>query len=1165
MAGVSAGIVEIVERCDRWWGRAKFILLRGKGGLPTGAALYNVSVPPPICPNVKKVSLKLLAPAVAAGLALAYAGIGFLALPALLRSQAEQLAPQVLHRQLSIAKVEFNPFTLALSVQGARMMETDGRAVFVSFDALDIDLSWQSLFRLAPVVQQVRLAQPYVHLARNADHVYSIADILQLIASQPPSPEPVRFSVNNIMLEGGRIAFDDQPAGTRHAVENLKLGVPFVSSMPADVAVFVEPLLSATVDGAPLHVQGKARPYADRREFTAELKLDKLELAPLLGYLPFKPAFRLPSGRLDARLAFQWAQPHGGASSLVLGGEAALKDVTLQQGDGAPVMKFAALSAQLGKLELSSGRYTLDKITLDGLDANVARDSKGNLNLDKLLAPAPQVVVADKLASKAANDSVSKPTTKSASAGAPVVTVQEVAIKGAALRYVDDTPQSAMRAGVEQFNLALRGVAVDTGKRSATVAELVSDSAALSLRQGQRVPTDQAPAASAASAAPAKGAAEPYRLALGKAVIDGWSLKMEDRRHAQTMAATVAPLQLGVQDWSNAPGARSKVALKATVNKRGLLAIDGSVAGGTAGNPLAADLALELKDLDLLPLQPYVTEYVNLRLTQAAVSAKGRLKLEQDAAGKLRGGYKGDASVDKLATVDKLNDNDFLSWKALALGGIDMQLAPFALQMESVTLADFFARIIIDPSGRINVQDVMRTAGNEGKSLTDAGYRAQTPDGKADAKLASKPESKVAISSKAGNKAVAVMPPLTPPVPPATADGGAEPLPPIHIGKLALSGGRVRFTDNFIKPNYTANLKDLAGAITGLTSDPASPAGVELKGSVNGAPLAINGRVHPMRRDLFLDVKAEVRGMELASLSGYADKYVGYGIEKGKLSFEVTYQLNQRKLEAQNRLILDQLTFGQESANPQATKLPVNLAVALLSDRNGVIDINVPVGGSLDDPQFSMGGIIMQIIGNAIVKTASAPFTFISSLFGGGEELSTLDFEAGRATIGPASETRLTALAKALTERPGLRLDAAGRYDASVDLDALRHVAVDRKLRAQKTRELQEQGEALPEGGVTFTKDERPGLLVRAYVGETFSKPRNSLGFPKILSQVEMEKLMLASITVDDDDLVALGNRRAQAAKDWLVKHGVPAERVFQVAARGQGKDAGCRVEFALH
>jgi hypothetical protein len=1086
---------------------------------------------------MNKKTLIWLVPAVAAGTVALYAGIGFLALPAIVKSQATQLSAEKLHRQLTIEKVEFNPFTLAMTVRGFKLMEPQGGAVFVSFDTLAVDLAGESIRRLAPVVERLRLDQLYVHLVRKDANHYSIDDILALIASQPPSPEPARYALNNLQLEGGTISFEDLPAQSTHKVEALKLGVPFVSTMPSDVQVYVEPLLSAKFNGAPLLLKGKARPFSDAKEATVDLNLDDVDLPRYLEYLPAKPNFKLPSARLSAKLTANFRQAPGKPAALVLGGEASIKALELQQADGTPVLKLAALDAKLGSLDIFAGRYNIARIGIDGFDATVNRDRKGVLNLSQLMAAASPA--AAPAATPVSAPAAAKPAAP-AQGSAPQVTLKELAISNAALRYADETPQAAMQAGVEKFDLTARDIVADTGKKTVAIGEVVSPSAAILFSQGKRTAVAQSAAKDAAkvkppAAQPSSSQDEtPYVVNVARVDIQDWSLRVEDHNHADPTILAFAPVSLALQDVSTAPASRSKLDLKAAVNKTGQLAVSGTL--GLA--PFNADLALDLKNIGMLPFQPYATDYVNLRMTQAAISTKGKLQLETGADGALKGGFKGDASLNNLATVDKSSSNDFLSWKSLAFGGMDVKLQPFAMSVNKVALSDFFARVIIDPTGRINVQDIKRNPANEDKSLTEAGTRAK--DAVAQAKAA---------------KAT--------PATPAAAAPPADPLPPIRIGQLTLSGGRVRFTDNFIRPNYTANLKEIGGTVTGLSSDAASNANVSLRGEVNSAPLTIAGRINPLKRDLSLDLKAEVRGMELASLSAYADKYVGYGIEKGKLSFEVAYQLENRQLKAENRLVLEQLTFGSESSNPQATKLPVGLAVALLSDRNGVIDINVPIGGSLDDPDFSIGGIIMKIIGNAIVKTVTAPFALIGSLFGGGEELSRLEFDAGRAALLPASEARLKPLAKALVERPGLKLDITGRVDQATDLEALKHVAIERKVRALKTRDLQARGTAVPDGGVVVGKDEYAALLTRVFKEEPFAKPRNALGFQKSLPVEEMEKLMLANSTLDNEDVLALGNRRAQAARDWLIGAGqVPAERIFIVTAKMS--PAFCGVDFAL-
>ncbi|MES2148764.1 MAG: DUF748 domain-containing protein [Pseudomonadota bacterium] len=1019
------------------------------------------------------------------GLLALYAGVGFLAVPVIVKHQAQQFAASQLQRALSVEKVGFNPFSMVLTIDGFKLMEPKGEAVFLSFQRLTLDLAGESLWRAAPVVQQFRLEQPFVHLVRDAVHHYSIDDILALIERQPPSPEPSRFSVNNIQVAGGRIAFEDQPAHATHTVEELKFGLPFVSSMPVDVAVFVEPMLSAKVNGAALLLKGKTHPFAESRDALFELVLDDVDVARYLEYLPFKPNFKLPSARLDARLTASFRQPKGKSAALVLGGTASLKALELIETDGKPLLKLAALEATLGSVDVLAGRVEIARLSVDGLDADLRRNRAGKLNFEQLVPAAPA--------------------TKPATPAAPLLfTLHQLDIRNAALHLADES----LHAGMEKVDLTMREILADTGKRTVAIGEIASSSAQFKLQQSKQ--------AAPAAATPAGGAGAPYLVTVAKVAIEDWSLQWEDRRHGEPVKLNLSGLGMAAQGLSSAPGARSKVDLKATLNMTGQLTI-----GGTAGMaPLHADLALDLKNIGMLPLQPYVTDFVNLRITQAALSGKGKLRLDADSAGALAGGFNGDVSLNSLATVDKASANDFLSWKSLAFTAMDVRLQPFSMSVGKVALADFFARVIIDPNGRINVQDIKRSDANADQSLTEASARAQAA------------------------------------VPAPSAPAG-EALPQIRIGALALSGGRVRFTDNFIKPNYTANLKDLGGTVNGLSSDAGANASVALRGIVNSAPLSINGRINPLKRDLSLDLKAEVHGMELSSLSAYSDKYVGYDIEKGKLTFEVSYQLEKRQLKSENRLILDQLTFGNESSNPNATKLPVRFAVALLSDRNGVIDISVPVGGSLDDPQFSMGGIVLTIIGNAVSKAVTAPFALLGSLFGGGEELSTLEFDPGHATVLPAGEAKLTTLAKALTERPGLKLDILGRADSVADREALRHVAIERKLRGLKTRELQARGMTVPEGGVVVVKEEYAALLARLYQEQPQAR--------KNLPAAEIEKAMLAIAEIDDDDLLSLARRRSQAAKDWLSGSGkVAVERLYIVSAKLADAEKKPGVEFTL-
>lgn len=1099
----------------------------------------------------------------ALSLVLLYGVFGYFILPGILQSQAEKFVAEKFHRTLTIEQIEINPYTLLATVRGLKLMEPQDRQVFIGFDSLTVKVSPQSILHLAPVVREVLLSKPTIHLVRRDARHYNFDDILAALASPSTVPadksaQPAtRFSIYNIQLEGGRIEFDDLATGANHVVSDLKLGIPFISSLPSQVEVFVEPLLSAKINGAPLLLTGKARPFAEPKEAALALNLDDVDLTHYLGYLPFEPRFKLSSAKLDIHLNANFRQSSDKAPALLLSGTTALKSLVLAEPDGKHVLSVPQLQVTLGNAEVFGEKFAISHVLLDGMSADLSRDRGGQLNLQRLVQTETQSPVASASTNAASAAGQPTATRDAAAASSMQLVLDQLEIRNASVRYADQQARQPMRAEVEKFELTLDRASLDSAKRKLTIGEISSNKASFLLAMDKSL----AAPANAPANPPATGHAVPatgksaashkqesagdgteYTVSVDKIAIDDWTAHVEDHRLAQAVTTEIGPLKLKVEGLSNTEHALSQIDLQAAVNRSGHLAINGKL----GMRPMHGDLNLDVNGVDLLGLQPYVTDQVNLLLTSANLSAKGALKLDQGNDSAWSGGFKGDLKLGNVATVDKLSANDFLRWRSLTFGGVDLKLAPLAVNVEQITLSDFFARVIIDPSGRINLQDISRSGTAGSKSLTNESGTARSTK-----------ESTVAQAAPAPTPAAA------------PSKGGTV---PVKIGKLIMQNGKVRYTDNFIKPHYTANLMNLGGSISGLSSDTASRANVDLHGQVNDAPLTIAGTVNPLKADLSLDIKANVKGMELAPLSPYSGRYVGYGIEKGKLSFEVAYQIEQRKLTAQNRLILDQLTFGDKVDSPVATKLPVQFAVALLRDRNGVIDVNLPIGGSLDDPDFSVGGIVFKVIVNIIAKAVTAPFALLGSLFGGGEELSNLAFDSGSAAITPSGESKLKSLATALAERPALKLEITGWSDAESDRSGLQHAALARKVRAIKVQDQVAHGVSESTANVTVTPDEYPALLKRAYQAEKFVKPRNALGFAKDLPVADMENLILANTPISDDDLTALANRRAQAAKNWLATNGnVPAERMFLMASKSAANEAKnekkvppARVDFSL-
>ncbi|MDB5775965.1 MAG: putative exported protein [Herbaspirillum sp.] len=658
------------------------------------------------------------------------------------------------------------------------------------------------------------------------------------------------------------------------------------------------------------------------------------------------------------------------------------------------------------------------------------------------------------------------------------------------------------------------------------------------------------PAATRASAsvkttpqASAKAPAE-WQASLGEFAISDSTIAYQDQSVIPALSVRAESLKATVNNLSTALDQPLKVALEATFNKNGKL----TIAGGAAPQFKTVGLDVNADRISIAPFQPYFSDYVNIVLRRGLFSAKGKLTVAPPMKGQTLGiAYAGAVHLTDFDLQDKTLNTDFLRWRALDLTGIDARIGKGTPQIGigKIALNTFYARAILSPEGQLNLKNIMVS-----KDAPPAAAGAKM--GPATGAATEQPKTK-------GKETVSAAP-----VTAAAPDPNA---PIIHVGQTVLSEGNINFTDNFVKPNYTANMTGMNGSIGSIASDKPQPAAIELKGKIdNDAPLAISGTLNPLFKPMFLDIKASTNGVELTRMTPYAAKYAGYPIIKGKLSMDVSYKIENEQLVAQNDVRIDQLTFGDRVDSPDATKLPVMLAVALLKDRNGQINLNLPVSGSLNDPQFSVGGIIGRIIVNLIVKVVTSPFALLNSVFGGGgeQELGYVEFAPGAATLTSATEKKLDTLSKALTDRPALKLEVIGRVDPAADTNGLRRAALDDKIRQLK------QSDTKSQEPVNINDADRAKYLEAAYKDEKFAKPKNAIGFAKSLPPDEMERLILENTKVAPEDLRELALHRADAVGKYLQENDkIPRDRIYLVApkltAEGiQDKGAPTRVDFSL-
>ncbi len=758
---------------------------------------------------------------------------------------------------------------------------------------------------------------------------------------------------------------------------------------------------------------------------------------------------------------------------------------------------------------------------------------------------------------------------------ASLVSVKRVEVNGADI----DVPGQSFKAAKLQLTDPKALVERGTDKRWMFERWMVGSSTP----PANAKPAAPAPETSAAQPAPS------WAVAISEVGIDGGAMSFSDQAAGSKPVAfevSAFKAQLGSLVLDDRAGAgKAAVAMPLTAS---LKIASGRFEPGKVdfkGNlglaPVQAQGQLLVSRLPVQAFEPYFADLVNIELLRADASFKGKVAYQQTTTGPAAQ-VAGDVALEefKANTVASAAapTEDLLAWKALSLRGLSVALDPAKatrVDVKETVLTDFFARVIVSPEGRINLQDLIKKPG--GTTAVAAAPASATQDAtKIVATTAMNERAGASKGTKNSSKTDVQTAAASPPA--STAATGPAAI--VNFGPLSLINGTVLFSDRFIKPNYSADLTELTGKLSAFSSEAptaaapvpgaSAPAGatvpqinmadLELRGRAEGtASLEILGKLNPLAKPLALDITGKVRDLELPPLSPYAIKYAGYGINRGKMSVDVNYVvLPNGQLTARNKLVLNQLTFGDKVEGAPAS-LPVKLAVALLADRNGVIDLDLPISGSLNDPQFSLGPVIVKVILNVIVKAITAPFSLLAGAFGGGgEELSSVSFAAGSAQLAPEAKTGLDKVAKALQERPALKLTVVGTSNLDAEREGYKRERLAELVRAEKRRLNAKEG--VKEGGaptatVSVSPAEYPALLKEVYKQADMTKPRNVVGLQKDLSDGEMEKLLLADIPVTDESMRQLAQQRGVAVKDYLAAASLPQDRLFLGASRTTAPD----------
>jgi len=1011
--------------------------------------------------------------AVGTGCALAaYSAAGFWLVPYVIKNQLPKFAEKELARQASIADVRFNPFTLRLEAEQIAFKEApsaDGKsdAPLLSIGALAVQLEWKSIVRRAWSLAEIRITAPQTHLTITPDGKFNLAEVLATWQRKHPEKSDggmPRLVIAHFALEQGKVDWHDQKAGYADNFTPINFTLNNISTLPDANGSYS--LSADAARGGKLHWRGTASLSPIRGE--GELILNDASLPGLAAYLKAYTRATVTSGRLSARLPYAFSYADGTLQATLKGAGLALRDLALVQGDakgkGEPFTSLTTLGIAGVNADLARQSVTVDKINLYGGNVAVRRDSKGEIDVANLMLPGNPTPAAP-----AAPAAPSKP-------GKWKVDLKQLALANVDVSVIDETVSPALQLSARQLQLQLQlglqqgpaGMAtvidganfsladlamqrgaqtpfklaqlgftqgkIDLSAHTVHLGAVTASGAQIDLarnHQGEFAIAQKLPVFASGKADSAKDVpSAPWSTKVDKVELSKFGARFDDA--GTGIKGTLQDARLSLHNVSNDMQQALPFELGVGLREGGLLTANGKFVPGTG----AVDAQLNLKQLTLAPVQPLLAQHLKLKLAGGTLSGSGRLTTGGGAPKAPKVRYEGGVDIAGLV----LNETDgkrFASWKSVCADKLTASVGPDFVDIPELRVVEPNAQLIIENDRSLNAQRLLVKA----------------------------PE------------------PATAPA--AAATPAADAAFPVRVRRVRLQNAKLDFADLSLRPQFAAKIYELNGVVTGLSTKRDARSQIELDGRIDEFGLArVRGQLNPFAPTDNTDLNVVFKNVDMVSASPYTMKFAGYKVAEGKISLDLQYKVRNRQLDGTNQVVLDKLTLGERIDSPDALKLPLELALAILKDSDGRIDLGLPVSGDMNDPQFSYGALIWKAVGNVLTKIVTAPFRALGNLLGiSADKLEAIDFDAGSAVLLPPEREKLKQVAQILAKREQLKLAVPGQY-SDTDGAALRAQAVRRAVAAKAGIKL----EAGEEPGPLNLGERKIRGALRELYGERFGK-----------------------------------------------------------------------------
>ncbi|MCB1679994.1 MAG: DUF748 domain-containing protein [Halioglobus sp.] len=667
----------------------------------------------------------------------------------------------------------------------------------------------------------------------------------------------------------------------------------------------------------------------------------------------------------------------------------------------------------------------------------------------------------------------------------------DYSISGAVIRLDDlaiqaQSPRALPDTGLALQTLAIEDIDVDGPSRHASVAGVTlegvsisgwNDAARVSLAELFATHLPQTDTTANPSAGQDSDSAAPWTAELGVVEVLAGSVRWRSP-FTDPPVLELNPIDIAVRDIKWPLAGDSPVELQLTVNEQARLAIDGLMNLATG----AGELTYRLQGLPLAWANPNLPAALKAEITAGLLGVEGQVSL--DAFVPLRIGM--DGAVTGFAGRIEDTETALTSWDSVRWERLDVDLERRALSLAKLALNNYAGRIHIRKDGSINMQNVWE------QELAEPSAQAAVPD-------ASQSPSPQESSADAG--------------------GAAQQPWTISLPSIVVTDSEIDFMDESLPLHFRTVIGDLNGEILDLGTATGTEARVNIEGAVDGyAPVVLSGTAEPFKSPPDLDLELRFDGVDLALLSPYSSTYAGYAIDRGLLRLDLKYSLQDSRLEGNNKVLIDQLKLGEKIDSDKAVDIPLKLALALLTDMNGVIDMEVPVKGDVDDPSFGLGSVIFKAFMNLLTKAVTAPFSLLANLVGTDQDLQRVSFASGSGELGEAARAKLDDLSEALSQRPELVLVITGRLNLDADREQLQKTVFNAQLLA---------------AGLPQQELDNKGPQWEQFIAQRYQEQAPASG--QDVSVLEQHRQLVAAVVVPEADLLRLAEARSVAVKSYLV------------------------------